>query len=158
MRLVPHVRDYLWEARTLVDPEVERPVFLHGDLHAGNVFVHGEPGSLEARGIVDFNDAYEGDPHYDLVAIHAKAFGGDKRLLEAFLDAYGWGELGRRWPRRMMALTLAHDYDMVQPFAERIPDQVESLDDLAELLWDLDAAPLPTPLAAVPTGDATSAV
>ena len=39
------------------------------------------------------------------------------------------------------ALTLAHDYDMIQPVMERSPfaRQVASLDDLATLLWDLDA-------------------
>lgn len=148
-RLVPLVRDYLWEARALIDPERSTPVFLHGDLHAGNVFVGGEPGAIEARGLVDFNDAYEGDPHYDLVALHTKVFDGDKELLQAFLDAYGWGELGRRWPRRMMALTLAHDFDMVRPISGRIPEDVESLDELASLLWDLDAPGLPARLTAV---------
>lgn len=142
-RLVALQRDFLWGARDLIDPERERPVFLHGDLHEGNVFVEGDPGKLEPRGIIDFNDAYEGDPHYDLVAIHARTFGADKRLLLRFLDAYGWGDLGRRWPRRMMALTLAHDFDMVRPFADRIPTGVESLDDLASLVWDLDAPGLP---------------
>jgi hygromycin-B 7''-O-kinase len=148
-RLVGSIRDYLWAARTLIDPEREPPVFLHGDLHQGNVFVDGDRGTIEPRGLVDFNDAYEGDPHYDLVAIHAKGFAGDKRLLRRFLEAYGWGDLGKRWPRRMMAFTLAHDYDMVQPFAERIPADVETLDDLATLIWDLDAPGLePTPTAA----------
>jgi hygromycin-B 7''-O-kinase len=137
--LVGQVRDYLWEANDLIDPERDPPVFLHGDLHAGNVFVEGEPSSLEPSGIVDFNDAYEGDPHYDVVAIHLKTFGGDKALLRRFLDAYGWGDLGRRWPRRMMALTLAHDYDMIAPLAERIPPDAGSLDELASALWDLDA-------------------
>jgi hygromycin-B 7''-O-kinase len=138
-RLASQVRDYLWEARTLIDPERETPVFLHGDLHDGNVFVDGDRGDIEPRGLVDFNDAYEGDPHYDLVSIHAKGFGADKDLLRRFLEAYDWGDLGKRWPRRMMALTLAHDYDMARPFAERIPDEVETLDDLASLVWDLDA-------------------
>lgn len=137
--LVEQIRDYLWKASDLIDPEREKPVFLHGDLHTGNVFVEGEPGALDPRGLVDFNDAYEGDPHYDLVAVHLKTFGGDKTLLRAFLEAYGWGELGRKWTRRMMALTLAHDYDMFQPVADRIPAGVASLDDLAKLLWDLDA-------------------
>jgi hygromycin-B 7''-O-kinase len=140
--LVSGVRDYVWGARKLIDPERETPVFLHGDLHAGNVFVDGEPGSLEPTGIVDFNDAYEGDPHYDLVAIHVKAFDADKALLRRFLDGYGWGELGKAWPRRMMGLTLAHDYDMIQPVADRHPEvlaAVGSLDELATLLWDLDA-------------------
>jgi hygromycin-B 7''-O-kinase len=141
--LVGQIRDYLSNALSLIDPERQKPVFLHGDLHEGNVFVDGQPGTLEPHGIVDFNDAYEGDPHYDLVAIHAKAFGADKALLRTFLEAYGWGELGKRWPRRMMALTLAHDYDMARPFADRIPAGVETLDDLASLVWDLDAPGLP---------------
>jgi hygromycin-B 7''-O-kinase len=148
-RLVPAIRDYLWEARSLIDPERDPPVFLHGDLHGGNVFVSGEPRSIQACGIVDFNDAYEGDPHYDLVAIHAKAFDGNKDLLKTFLDAYGWDDLGRRWPRRMLALTLAHDYDMVQSFGGRIPDDAGTLDDLASLLWDLDAPGLPARLTAL---------
>jgi aminoglycoside phosphotransferase len=142
-RLVARLRDFLWDARGLIDPERERPVFLHGDLHEGNVFVEGAPGALEPRGLIDFNDAYEGDPHYDLVAIHTRTFGADKRLLRRFLDAYGWPSLGRDWPRRMMAMTLAHDYDMARPLAGRIPEDVETLDDLASLVWDLDAAGLP---------------
>jgi hygromycin-B 7''-O-kinase len=140
--LQPQIRDYVWEARKLIDPEREKPVFLHGDLNAGNVFADGRSGALEPTGIVDFNDSYEGDPHYDLVSIHAKAFDGDKHLLRMLLDAYGWAELGKGWPRRMMALTLAHDYDMIQPIVERYPgrlDEVTSLDDLATMLWDLDA-------------------
>jgi hygromycin-B 7''-O-kinase len=144
--LVPGVRDYVWEARKLIDPEREKPVFLHGDLHAGNVFVDGEPGALEPTGIVDFADAYEGDPHYDLVAVHVKAFDADKTLLRTFLDGCGWAELGKSWPRRMMAFTLAHDYDMIQPVADRHPEAlaaVGSLDELATLLWDLDAPGLP---------------
>ncbi len=142
-RLVERLRDFLWDARDLIDPERERPAFLHGDLHEGNVFVEGAPGALEPRGLIDFNDAYEGDPHYDLVAIHMRTFGADKRLLRRFLEAYGWGSLGRGWPRRMMALTLAHDYDMARPLAGRIPEDVETLDDLASLVWDLDAPGLP---------------
>jgi len=136
------VRDYVRESHKLIDPERETPVFLHGHLHAGNVFVDGQTGVLEPTGIVDFNDAYEGDPHYDLVAIHAKAFGVDKQLLRRTLDAYSWEDLGKEWPRRMMALTLAHDYDMVEPYAARIPDEVQTLEELASLLWDLDAAGL----------------
>jgi hypothetical protein len=49
----------------------------------------------------------------------------------------------------MMALTLAHDFDMVRPITGRIPEDVESLDDLATLLWDLDAPGLPARLTAV---------
>lgn len=149
-RLVAQVRDELWRRRDLIDPVRVKPVFLHGDLHEGNVFVDRGPDGLEPRGLVDFNDAHEGDPHYDLVAIHTKTLGADKDLLRTFLDAYGWDDLGRQWPRRMMALTLAHDFDMVRPYADRIPDDVDTLDDLATLLWDLDSPGLPTRPRAVP--------
>jgi hygromycin-B 7''-O-kinase len=151
-RMVEQVRDELWRWRGLIDPERQAPVFLHGDLHAGNVFVDEAPGPLVPRGLVDFNDAYEGDPHYDLVAIHATTLGADKGLLRLFLDAYGWHDLGRRWAERMMALTLAHDFDMVRPFADRIPSEVDTLADLATLVWDLDAPGLPTrPALVAPT-------
>jgi hygromycin-B 7''-O-kinase len=142
-RFLPQVRDYVWAAEDLIDPDRERPAFLHGDLHDGNVFVERDDGGLRPTGIVDFNDAYEGDRHYDLVAIHVKTFGFDKTLLREVLDGYGWPALGKDWPRRMMALTLVHDYDMVAPFASRIPADVESLGDLATLLWDADAPGLP---------------
>ena len=41
-----------------------------------------------------------------------------------------------------MAFTLAHDYDTIQPLAERNPDDLESLDDLAPALWELEAPSL----------------
>ena len=142
-RFLPQVHDYVRKAEDLIDPDRDAAVFVHGDLHGGNVFVEGEPGSLRPTGIVDFNDAYEGDRAYDLVAVHTKTFAGDKRLLRRALDSYGWPGLDREWPRRMMALTLAHDYDMVAPFGSRVPDEVETLDELATLVWDLDAPGLP---------------
>jgi hypothetical protein len=32
---------------------------------------------------------------------------------------------------------------MVAPFGSRVPDEVETLDELATLVWDLDAPGLP---------------
>jgi hypothetical protein len=51
----------------------------------------------------------------------------------------------------MMAFTLVHDYDMIEPLARRIPAGVETLDELATLVWDLDAPGLPTPPGVVPS-------
>lgn len=142
--LLEQVRDYVWRARDLIDPERVRPALLHGDLHDGNVFVEGRPGALTPTGIVDLNEAAEGDPHYDLVAVHVQTLGADKRLLRAFLDGYGWDEPGRDWARRMMAFTLVHDHDMIRPLAERHAlAGFASLDDLAVALWDLDAPGMP---------------
>lgn len=91
-------------------------------------------------GIIDFTDAYVGDPHYDLVALHFGVFRTAKHLLARFLDGYGWPDPGKDWPRAMLALTLLHDFNM---FAA--PDQhghdlaaYATLDELASALWDLD--------------------
>ena len=140
--LVEQVRDYVWDARPLIDPEQGSHALIHGDLHAGNVFLEGALGATRPTGIVDFNDVYVGDRHYDLVAVHTKAFGCDKALLARLLEAYGWGELGRGWVKRMMALTLAHDFDMIRPIATSYPEAVANaptLQDLAALVWDLEA-------------------
>lgn len=133
---------YVWESRHLIDPSAQHPRLIHSDLHAGNVFLKGEPGATRPTGIIDFNDVYLGDPHYDLVAVHVRALRCDKRLLGRVLDAYDWGPREEDWPRRMLALTLAHDYDMVRPVADRHAEtlaRVPTLDELATLLWDLDA-------------------
>ena len=137
-RLATQVRDYVWERRELIDPERSPRKLIHGDLHGGNVFVEGS----EAVGIVDFNDAMIGDPHYDLVSLHLKAFRADKSLLRTALDAYGWGTHGSDWADRMMAFTLVHDYDMIEPVVSAYPEALDdagSLDDVAALLWNLDA-------------------
>jgi hygromycin-B 7''-O-kinase len=140
-RLAGTIRDYLWQHRHLVDPETSPRRLIHGDLHGGNVFVAGSPGALESTGIVDFNDAAIGDPHYDLVSLHLKAFRADKALLRIALDAYEWEPLGADWIERMMSFTLVHDYDMIEPVVSAHPgvlDDAGSLDDVADLLWNLE--------------------
>jgi hygromycin-B 7''-O-kinase len=132
------VRDYVRKRRELVDPDRSPHKLIHGDLHGSNILVDGS----EPLGIVDFNDAMIGDPHYDLVSLHLKAFRADKWLLRIAMDAYGWEEVGSDWPERMMAFTLVHDYDMIEPVVSACPgvlDDAGSLGDVADLLWNLDS-------------------
>lgn len=115
------------------------PALTHGDLHAGNVYVDGPPGHVRPVGVLDFNDVRLLDPHYDLVVVHLSTLGADTSLLRHLLNAYGWGDLGRGWPQRMLALSLAHDFDEVGALFQRDATwrSVASLDDLALRLWDL---------------------
>jgi aminoglycoside phosphotransferase (APT) family kinase protein len=115
------------------------PVLTHGDLHAGNAYVDGPPGHVKPVGVLDFNDVRLLDPHYDLVVVHLRALDADTALLRHLLDAYGWGHLGRGWPHRMLALSLAHDFDEVGALFQRDAtwQSAASLDDLALRLWDL---------------------
>lgn len=52
-----------WAAGLAATPSVER-VWIHGDLHPGNILVHA--GSLAA--LIDFGDVTVGDPAYDLAS------------------------------------------------------------------------------------------
>jgi hypothetical protein len=88
-------------------------------------------------GVLDFNDVRLTDAHYDLVVVHLRALGADRRLLGALLAAYGWGPVAPGWRERMMALTIAHDFDELGDALAARPDlaQVPSLDALARRLW-----------------------
>ncbi|WP_431072993.1 aminoglycoside phosphotransferase family protein [Microbacterium phyllosphaerae] len=52
-----------WDEGLAAAPSVEQ-VWIHGDLHPGNILVHG--GSLSA--LIDFGDVTIGDPAYDLAS------------------------------------------------------------------------------------------
>jgi hygromycin-B 7''-O-kinase len=141
-RLAAQIRDYVWERREFVDPDGSPRRLIHGDLHGGNVFVVETADGWYPTGIVDFNDAMIGDPRYDLVSLHLKAFRANKSLLRTALDAYGWEATRADWPDWMMAFTLVHDYDMIEPIVSTYPgvlDDAGSLDAVANLLWNLDA-------------------
>jgi hygromycin-B 7''-O-kinase len=119
----------------------EALVFVHTDVHADHVFVG--PDGHDVTGIIDFADAFAADPHYELVTLHLGTFGADKRLLSAFLSAYGWPPRSRNWPRRMLAWTMLHEWNAL---SRLIPEQldpagIESLDQLATILWDVDTPP-----------------
>lgn len=133
-RWTDEMPSYLDRARPIVLDGAGGTVLTHGDLHRGNVFVH--PGPVLA-GVLDFNDVRLTDAYYDLVVVHLRVLDADRRLLEALLDAYGWGPVAPGWRERMMALTIAHDFDELGDALAARPDlaQAPSLDALAERLW-----------------------
>ncbi|WP_020671274.1 phosphotransferase family protein [Amycolatopsis nigrescens] len=108
-----------------------KPVLIHGDLHADHVFLD-EAGAI--TGLIDFGDTYAGDPRYELVVLHLGLFFGDSSLLGAFLEGYGWGPID---PHELLAFTLLHDFDVLADFpAERLAG-LDSLEQLADLLWSV---------------------
>lgn len=72
----------LW-TQGLDSPEWERPVWLHGDLHPGNMLVRGG----EITGIIDWGDLTAGDPATDLAAVWMLLPGREDR--RSFWAAYG---------------------------------------------------------------------
>lgn len=89
----------LWESALEVEPHRGPPVWIHGDLHPGNLLV--SAGSLS--GVVDFGDVTSGDPAVDL-AIGWMMFPGPERA--ELWRAYGRGEPALRMRARAWALAL----------------------------------------------------
>ena len=133
-RWIDEMPNYLDRARPIVLDGAGGAVLTHGDLHSGNIYAY--PGPVLA-GVLDFNDVRLTDAHYDLVVVHLRALNADQRLLKALLDAYGWDLVTPGWRERMMALTIAHDFDELGDALAAWPDlaQTPSLAALAERLW-----------------------
>ncbi len=123
-KLCARLDEFLPDPAELIGPE---PVFLHADLHADHVFV--EDNGIS--GVIDFADAYAGDPDYELVTLHLGTFAADKALLRRFLAEYGRPAPD---PRRMLAWTLLHECDVLAD-ADLDLRQVNDFDELAALVW-----------------------
>lgn len=100
----------LWDEGLAAEPWCEAPVWIHGDLHPGNLVATG--GAL--AGIIDFGDVTAGDPAYDL-AIAWLAFdeSGRTRFRAVLADRYDeptWVR-ARAWAAAdaMMLLTQSDD-------------------------------------------------
>jgi aminoglycoside phosphotransferase (APT) family kinase protein len=105
-----HGAELAWE-RALAAAEWSRPpVWMHGDLHPGNLVAEGE----HLRAMIDFGDVTAGDPAGDL-AIAWLAF--DENGRDAFIratggryDAADWLR-AKGWAAVMAMLLLAHSDD-----------------------------------------------
>ncbi len=120
---------------------IASPAFVHSDIFVRHPFVDG--GRLS--GIIDWGDAMAADPHVELGKLHLDVFGGDKRLLRAFLDAYDWA-VDEQFPRRALATAMRRHTQILGQHGEggdmfyRLPEllagmRIETLDQLAEVLF-----------------------
>ena len=114
---------------------------VHGDLHEEHIFVSTPSVSPTDQphviGIIDWGDAIAADPYYELPALHCGTFSGDKRLLRAFLDGYGWESASSDdFMHRAMTMTLLFEFDALNRVRPLITQHAPAtLDALAHLLW-----------------------
>jgi hygromycin-B 7''-O-kinase len=133
--------DFLLPVDELVDSR-STPHLIHADLTADHVLGRLEGGRWHSLALIDFGDAMIGNLYYELVAVHLDLFHGDKRLLAAYLDAYGLDEAARRkLPVRAMNMALLHRFNVLGPVFERDPGlcQVSTLSELADVLWNVES-------------------
>lgn len=93
------------------------PVWVHGDLLAGNLLV-GPQGDL--RAVIDFGGLGTGDPAIDLLPAWALLGPAERRLFRAALnpDAATWAR-GRGWALHIAAASLGYYWDSCPPIRER---------------------------------------
>jgi len=70
---------YIAERLTLL-PATQKPVFLHGDIHAGNLLLKEARGRWQIAGLVDFGDSLCGFHEYEFVAPGVLMVRGDREL------------------------------------------------------------------------------
>jgi hygromycin-B 7''-O-kinase len=132
--LTAQIEAFLPPPAALIDHS--RPAHLiHADLTRDHLLGRIDQGRWQTLGLIDFGDAMTGDLYYELVALHIDLFQGERRLLHAFLDAYGLDPARRSTlPGRAMAVTLLHQFNVLSGLpAEML--QVDTLPELAERLW-----------------------
>lgn len=99
-----------WEDGLAASPWAGPPLWIHGDLHPGNIVARQE----SLVGIIDFGDITAGDPAYDLaVAWLAFDAAGRERFTDAVGDRYDpatWAR-ARGWAAAVAVLLLAHSDD-----------------------------------------------
>jgi aminoglycoside phosphotransferase (APT) family kinase protein len=111
---------------------------IHADLTHDHVLGRVQDGHWRPTGIIDFGDAWAGDQFYELVALHFSLFQADKRLLQAFLSAYGFDTaLRERFAERAMVASLLFEFNSLGEFVAEHPEllKLATLDQLAARLW-----------------------
>ena len=102
--------EQIWQAGLSAAVWSRPPVWIHGDLHPGNLVSHA--GTL--AGIIDFGDVTGGDPAYDLAAAWlAFDAGGRARFIAATgarYDTATWRR-ARAWAAAVVLMLLVHSDD-----------------------------------------------
>ncbi len=129
------------------DPFEKHGHLIHADIHPDHLVGELIQDEWRTRGVIDFGDARIGNFYYELAAVHLELFGGDKRLLRAFLDGYGLrveGELTGvsqvDFSYQALSTALLHQFNVFEIVAHTISGlaESESLDQLADSLFNLN--------------------
>lgn len=120
-------------------PTTSPTVFMHSDVHFGNLHVSNADGNLEIAGLFDFADSRRGFHEYDFLAVGVLIIQGQREIQREFLKAYGYAEneLDEAMRKRLMMLTMLYETSDLRRYAMRLkPEAVDfSLDELEKGIW-----------------------
>ncbi len=120
-------------------PENCPTVFLHGDVHFGNMRVQKSGGEWQISGLFDFADSRRGFHEYDFLAVGLLMIQGQADIQREFFKAYGYAddELDESFRKRLMLLTTLYECSDLRRYALRLkPEAVDfSLEELERAIW-----------------------
>ncbi len=120
-------------------PTDSATVFMHSDVHFGNLRVSKTNGEWQIAGLFDFADSRRGFHEYDFLAIGLLIIQGQGALQREFFKGYGYAEkdLDERMRRRLMMLTMLYETADLRRYAKRLkPEAVDfSLEELEKGIW-----------------------
>jgi len=121
-------------------PELERPAFLHGDVHFANMKVMHVDGEWQIAGLFDFADSLAGFYEYDFLAPGVLMIQGQGELQREFFRAYGYSDadINEELRRRLMLLTVLYECSNLRKYALRLRHEAVdyTLDELEQAIWN----------------------
>lgn len=117
-----------------------RTVFLHGDVHFGNLKFRKTSDGWRIVGLFDFADSLTGFHEYDFIAVGVLMIQGQADLQREFFRAYGYAdsELNETLRARMMMLTVLYEHSSLRRYAQRFSPEATNftLAELEKAIWN----------------------
>jgi hygromycin-B 7''-O-kinase len=114
-------------------------VFLHGDVHFGNLRVVRSKNNWQISGLFDFADSRCGFFEYEFLAVGVLMIQGQREIQREFFRAYGYPDkdLDEAMRRRLMMLTMLYETADLRRYALRLkPEAVDfTLEELERSIW-----------------------
>ncbi|HMS39863.1 MAG TPA: aminoglycoside phosphotransferase family protein [Pyrinomonadaceae bacterium] len=137
-KIIKVLLKYIEENLMLV-PTESPTVFMHADVHFGNLSVIKKGENLEIAGLFDFADSRRGFFEYDFLAVGVLMIQGQREIQREFFKSYGYSEndLDEMMRKRLMMLTMLYETADLRRYAMRLkPEAVDfSLDELERGIW-----------------------
>lgn len=134
-KVLQEIPSYLEENLHLLNKK-RNEVFLHGDVHFGNLRCEKQNGRWRISGVFDFADSLKGSNEYDFVAVGVLMIQGQGDLQREFFRAYGYSdsEINENLRKRLMLLTMFYEWSDLRRYAIRLREEALNYS-LLELEW-----------------------
>lgn len=138
-KILAELPAFLEKNLALLPPDLPQ-VFLHGDVHFGNLRMKKTNGKWQIAGLFDFADSLKGFCEYDFLAVGVLMIQGQADLQREFFRFFGYAdaEIDETMRRRLMLLTCFYEWSDLRRYAVRLrPEAVEySLGELERAIWN----------------------